>query len=316
MLHAMKYDVFISYSRKDSATVEHICHAFDRAGIRYFIDRQGIAGGFEFPKVLAEAIMASRIVLFVASRNSYESKYTNAELTFAFNEKAKNTILPYIIDGSTMPMELRLVFSGLNWRTLESHPIEPTLVADVRRMLNCGVSAHSDTMRQYGVGDYYDENGKQGVVFEVSDDGRHGKIVSLDECRTQWCTLEQYDSEVAVGTEHRSDGSSNTNMVMSRSDRSLYPAFLWCCAKGEGWYLPAIDEVKAIAACCKHLERSLAEHGEALKEWLWSSTEYDGERRYEWDTPGYRALLVEVTSAKVFVIDKHCNYHVRAIARF
>ena len=42
----MKYDVFISYSRKDTPITDQICAAFDRAGISYFIDRQGIGGGF------------------------------------------------------------------------------------------------------------------------------------------------------------------------------------------------------------------------------------------------------------------------------
>ncbi len=131
----MKHDVFISYSRADSAIADRICEAFDKAGISYFIDRQGIGGGFEFPVVLAEAIVKSKVVLFLASKSSYESKFTNAELTFAFNEKPKNSILPYIIDGSTMPPALRFVFSSINWRTIESHPIEPTLVDDILKML-------------------------------------------------------------------------------------------------------------------------------------------------------------------------------------
>ena len=68
----MKYDVFISYSRKDTPIADQICAAFDRAGISYFIDRQGIGGGFEFPVVLAEAILESQVILFLASVNSYE----------------------------------------------------------------------------------------------------------------------------------------------------------------------------------------------------------------------------------------------------
>lgn len=131
----MNYDIFISYSRKDTAVADRICDAFDRVGISYFIDRQGVGGGFEFPVVLAEAIVASKVVLFLASVNSYESKFTNAELTFAFNEKPKNTILPYIIDGSTMPPALRFIFSSINWRTIESHPIETTLMDDILKML-------------------------------------------------------------------------------------------------------------------------------------------------------------------------------------
>ena len=70
----MQYDVFISYSRKDSEVANRICAAFDEVGITYFIDRQGISGGFEFPAVLAEAIINSKIFLYLASGNSYDSR--------------------------------------------------------------------------------------------------------------------------------------------------------------------------------------------------------------------------------------------------
>ena len=69
-------DVFISYSRKDTATADKICTALDNAGISYFIDRQGIGGGFEFPKILAENIIDSKIFLLIASENAYNSKFT------------------------------------------------------------------------------------------------------------------------------------------------------------------------------------------------------------------------------------------------
>ncbi len=130
-----KYDVFISYSRKDTAVADKICAAFDRAGISYFIDRQGIGGGMEFPVVLAEAIVESNLFLYLASMNSYESKFTTSEITFAFNEKPKNSLLPYIIDGSALPIAMKFIFSGINWRNTTDHPIETTLVDDICRLL-------------------------------------------------------------------------------------------------------------------------------------------------------------------------------------
>lgn len=129
------YDVFISYSRKDTNVANRICKAFDEAGITYFIDRQGIGGAYEFPAVLAEAIMSSKIFLYLASRNSYESKFTQSEITFAFNRKDKGTILPYIIDNSSMPISLEFVFSAINWRNMKEHPIETVLVDDLLRLL-------------------------------------------------------------------------------------------------------------------------------------------------------------------------------------
>ena len=130
-----KYDIFISYSRKDSAIADKICSALDNVGITYFIDRQGIGGGFEFPAVLAENIVNSQLFLFLASENSYESKFTMSEIIFAFNKKPKNAILPYIIDNSTLPMSLEFVFAGINWRNMLDHPIDSALVDDLLKML-------------------------------------------------------------------------------------------------------------------------------------------------------------------------------------
>lgn len=129
----MEKDIFISYSRKDTAVADRICKALDSAGITYFIDRQGIAGGMEFPELLAQAIVDCKIFLFIASSNSYASDYTRNEITFAFNRKRK--MLPYIIDGSTLPLALEFTFSRINWRTIEEHPVETVLVNDLLTLL-------------------------------------------------------------------------------------------------------------------------------------------------------------------------------------
>ncbi len=138
----MEVDVFISYSRKDSLIADRICAAFDREGITYFIDRQGIGGGMEFPDMLAEAIMKCKIVLFLASENAYASKFTKREITFAFNEKSENSLYPYFIDNSTLPAGMRLIFSSTNWRNIVDHPIDTILVDDLKRLLGkCSVSS-------------------------------------------------------------------------------------------------------------------------------------------------------------------------------
>ena len=54
----MKYDVFISYSRKDTPIADKICAAQDQQDITYFIDRKGIGGGMGFPSVLADATLS------------------------------------------------------------------------------------------------------------------------------------------------------------------------------------------------------------------------------------------------------------------
>ena len=96
----MKYDVFISYSRKDTTIADAICAALDKQHISYFIDRQGIGGGMEFPIIIAEAILNSELVLFLASKNSYASKFTNNEVTFAFNKSKRPNLGPKISTSS------------------------------------------------------------------------------------------------------------------------------------------------------------------------------------------------------------------------
>lgn len=128
-------DVFISYSRKDTPVADRICRALDSAGISYFIDRQGIGGGREFPELLAQAIVDCRLFLLIASENSYNSRFTNSEIFFAFNKKPKNSMLPYLIDKAPMPLALEFSFSAINWRTIETHPIETVLVDDILTLL-------------------------------------------------------------------------------------------------------------------------------------------------------------------------------------
>ena len=139
--------------------------------------------------------------------------------------------------------------------------------------------------RVYNVGDYYDDGEKQGVVFDVWDEGRHGKIVSLNQTTLQWCTRTQYVKEIVVGIDSKSNGKDNTDKVMARRDADQYPAFTWCRNKGADWYLPAIDELELLLlndsvhdAVNKTLNQKcgtkLYDKG---KDWefYWSSTEYN-----------------------------------------
>ena len=162
--------------------------------------------------------------------------------------------------------------------------------------------------RLYKVGDYYNENGKEGVVFEVWADGRHGKIVSLDEAKLQWCTDSQFDKQIVVGASSESDGKANTDKVMRRSDKNQYPAFTWCRAKGADWYLPAKNELMSIYNNKSEISSTLELYGDALTTGLyWSSTEYD--EFCAW----YVDMLDGYTDANFF---KSSSFYVRAVSAF
>ncbi|MBO5351064.1 MAG: hypothetical protein J6A66_05590 [Alistipes sp.] len=100
---------------------------------------------------------------------------------------------------------------------------------------------------RFEVGQYYDYNGLQGVVFAVNEDGTHGLIVSLDEVMIDWSTFRKDDLR-KVGATDQHHGEKNMEAVaryIAENNLSWdhFPAFKWCREKGEGWYLPSIDEV-------------------------------------------------------------------------
>jgi len=416
----MTCDVFISYSRKDTELADRICTAFDKAGISYFIDRQGIGGAAEFPDEIARAIKECRKMLFLASRNAYESKYTKREIFFAFNEKNDNDIIPYLIDDGRMPDSLRFVFSTTNIRNIREHPVETVLVNDILRLLGrepvsgalpeipkrrsafrlpdvhvrggfvfaavfiltvgaifyfanrklpvapddsartAEIARRSDavapassaqgkngaepaipfapttaassaatsvsavatgrpqSVRTYRAGDYYNENGKEGVVFEVDATGRHGKIVGLKQAELPWCIYEEQEKEIATGATDEADGMKNMRRIMLVDGwREKYPAFAWCAAQGDGWYLPAIEELKKFMlddSIHDAVNRTLSQQGgnmlvnKGKGGWYWSSSE----RGCKW----WRAWYVNMSNGCTFDYDKYYYYYVRAVSAF
>lgn len=139
--------------------------------------------------------------------------------------------------------------------------------------------------KRYDIGDYYNENGLEGVVFDVWDNGRHGKIVSLDKAEAvwdsrvivtkNWLGKYVYKNGTRAYTDSKSDGKGNTDRIMARSDSQYFDAFKWCRAKGSSWYLPAEDELRQILKNRDKLNSSLSELFERNNSICvyWSSTE-------------------------------------------
>lgn len=90
----------------------------------------------------------------------------------------------------------------------------------------------------YVPGDLYDADGVQGIVFQVDGTGRHGKIFSLTQTVAQWAVNE---GELSVNDAY--DGAANTAAILALDADADYPAFAWVRSLGEGWYLPAVEEL-------------------------------------------------------------------------
>ena len=172
------------------------------------------------------------------------------------------------------------------------------------------------------VGDYYNVNGKEGVVFWVDETGKHGKIVSMTESSSElvWSS-DKIEKKRLIGATDEYDGAKNMEVVKLIPDwRTKYPAFKWCADLGKGWYLPAIEELKIFTlndGVYDAVNRTLAQHGgkQLAKKgdfhWYWSSTESD--KKYKkW----FCAWLVYMGNGNTDGVDKGNSSYVRAVSAF
>lgn len=139
----MEYDVFISYSRRDSKQAEQICKVLSQAGLTYFIDRVGISAGASFTEVVSKAIDQSKVFLFLASSSAYKSRFTISEVFYAFKHKTAGSVIPYLLDDAQMPSELEFLLGTTNWLEIKDCPIGPDLVKAIVNVLDIDYSGNA-----------------------------------------------------------------------------------------------------------------------------------------------------------------------------
>lgn len=113
----------------------------------------------------------------------------------------------------------------MSWTELNSKPIEGKV---------------------YRPGDiYYASDGQTalGVVYEVYNGGRNGKMISVEEFELEWCTLEE-DSITRIGMDSDSGAENMSILATSEGyDAANYPA-ISKCTETTPWYMPSLKELK------------------------------------------------------------------------
>ncbi len=126
-----------------------------------------------------------------------------------------------------------------------------------------------DVRNTYEVGDLWpDAAAPEGVVFEVSTGGRHGKIVSLDCAYNLAWDPDATLFTPSAGCSNATDGSQND---MPQKNSSVGQ---WYAEKGEGWYCPARGELLTLNSVIDQVNATLTNIGRDRQEGMyWSSTE-------------------------------------------
>jgi hypothetical protein len=78
-----KFDVFVSYSRRDSAFVERLVGMLRQAGLEVWLDVEQVPGGAEIQETVLRALEAARSVIAVVSEHWLGSDYATWEIATA-----------------------------------------------------------------------------------------------------------------------------------------------------------------------------------------------------------------------------------------
>ncbi len=109
----MEYDIFISYSRDDSAIVNTFVQQLEAAGYKVWIDKTGIYTGTRFKSVLVQAIEDSKVFLFFSSKGANASPWTAKEVAIAVDRK--KTIIPIKLDSTRYNRDVEFDLIGLDY---------------------------------------------------------------------------------------------------------------------------------------------------------------------------------------------------------
>ena len=106
--------IFISYSRIDKNIVFPFVKRIEQElSTTCWIDYEGIESGSQFEEVIVNAIEESKVVLFMLSDNSINSKWTKREVLYAEDEDKR--IVPIIVDDKGLRKWFKFHFGNVDY---------------------------------------------------------------------------------------------------------------------------------------------------------------------------------------------------------
>ncbi len=325
----MNYDVFISCKSEDYPLAKPIYDYLVECGLVVFLASEELRnrGVAFYGEIIDEALdSADHMIVFASKAEYVTTPYVSYEWrTFAEELRSgrKGGNIVTVLKGVSVPKlpiglrnyqsfnynDYRDVVSYLDVKSEGVIPPQPTPTPTPQPAPEPKPQP-TPTVKTYKVGDLYDDGTKRGVVFQIWDNGRHGKIVSLEEARKHWAIMAVF-SDMTDATS-MSDGKANMQKIMAISGwREKYPAFAWCADLGEGWYLPAQDELLAIYKARGKINATLSANGctKLNLTWYWSSSENSTNEFCAW----YVFMYDGDTNNDLY---KFGNLYVRAVSAF
>lgn len=105
--------------------------------------------------------------------------------------------------------------------------------------------------RPYSIGEWYDENGVQGIVIWTTPDGRHGRILHPESFNNSGESFRFFTekSSDCFGMQDFGNGYANWQALKQflathpQYSEDMFPIYKKAKQLGEGWYLPSLNEL-------------------------------------------------------------------------
>jgi hypothetical protein len=160
----------------------------------------------------------------------------------------QRSYIAYIPEQEAAPGILFSIFQmTYNKEILSSKDIDQseTFTRGQVRVFNIRIKQEIDKNITYDVYDLYPKYGTPvGMVVEIYNGGKNGKIISLKNVSNVAWATEQAEAYATNATDIN-DGITNKMKIQALENwEENYPAFKACVDYGERWYLPCIGEMK------------------------------------------------------------------------
>lgn len=145
-----QYDIFISYSRSDYVdskknvipgnVVSKVKQALYDAGYSFWFDEEGIDYGEGWAGKITKSIRASKILIFISSKNANNSRFTKKEISIA--QQYNKPIIPFRLDMSPYDEDVSFYLADIQYVAYCDNP------NDAIAKLMEAVNKHSERLRK------------------------------------------------------------------------------------------------------------------------------------------------------------------------
>ena len=109
----MGFDVFISYSSKESQIAAKVCNYLELNNISCWIAPRNVNPGLSFAPQIVQAIKECKALILLASKSTNASGHVSSEVSFAFDQN--KTIIPFRLEEFQFSDEYQYYLGRTHW---------------------------------------------------------------------------------------------------------------------------------------------------------------------------------------------------------